>query len=73
MKAINSKPGGWIAFFNIHSYGNWWLTPWGYLFIYLLELNFFLRVQFVYWFKIKKATQQQFGPTITMTWLPKLK
>ena len=27
--ALNAKLGDWIAFFNIHSFGNWWLTPWG--------------------------------------------
>jgi hypothetical protein len=27
--AINAKSGQWDAFLNIHSYGNWWLTPFG--------------------------------------------
>jgi hypothetical protein len=27
--AINAKAGQWDAFLNIHSYGNWWLTPYG--------------------------------------------
>lgn len=29
MGAINAKAGSWVAFFNVHSFGNWWLTPWG--------------------------------------------
>lgn len=27
--AINAKAGQWDAFLNIHSYGNWWLVPYG--------------------------------------------
>jgi hypothetical protein len=27
--SINAKIGQWDAYINIHSYGNWWLTPWG--------------------------------------------
>lgn len=29
VNAITANAGNWDAFFNIHSYGNWWLTPYG--------------------------------------------
>ena len=29
INAINAKLGDWIAYLNIHSYGNLWLTPFG--------------------------------------------
>ncbi|CAF0850217.1 unnamed protein product [Brachionus calyciflorus] len=28
-KAINDKLGNWDAFITIHSYGNFWMVPWG--------------------------------------------
>jgi len=29
-RAINASMGQWDAYFTIHSYGQWWFTPWGY-------------------------------------------
>ena len=29
IKVINAKSGEWDAFISLHSYGGWWLTPWG--------------------------------------------
>jgi len=29
-KAINASMGMWDSYITIHSYGQWWFTPWGY-------------------------------------------
>ena len=29
ISAITAKQGSWIAFITLHSYGNWWLLPYG--------------------------------------------
>jgi len=29
-KAINASMGTWDSYITIHSYGQWWFTPWGY-------------------------------------------
>ena len=29
-KAILAKLGQWETYLTIHTYGNWWFTPWSY-------------------------------------------
>ncbi len=29
INAITAKKGSWAAYISIHSYGNWWLLPYG--------------------------------------------
>lgn len=29
-KAIRDKLGKWDSYLTIHTYGNWWFTPWSY-------------------------------------------
>lgn len=33
--ALKAKVGNWDAYFNVHSYGNWWLLPWGYEYTFM--------------------------------------